>query len=307
MAAPIALWFLGWILVGDDLLPVRWGAYAAPWLALLAAAAALLFAAARTWPAALAILIVGLLILAPVAKRFDPARWGRTAAAGELRVMSFNVSTMNSDFPSVARLIARERPDVIFLQQLVDLPRLDAELARLPAVPKFAGFPAHGADMMILSRFPIGAGRLYQDSATAIVTVGGCPLRLWSFHAPHGQNGVAAQSRFFSEAAASVADEPLPVIAGGDLNSTEFNSVQAPLRAVLRDANDDAGAGLGFTFPSRVRRFGMLGTLFRIDYIFSRGVTAVAAWTVDDNAGSDHFPVMAAFRITDACRRKSGR
>lgn len=296
LAGLIALWFVSWLLVGDGLLLVRWGAFAAPLLATLSLVAAGMFALGRRpwWGASATGL--ALLILLPVIPRFNPARWFRTSEADDLRVMTFNSSTLNTDYAAVAGLIVREHPDIVFLQQTRDLPALLRKIRTLPGSFQYQRFPTHAADAVILSRFALSNGQEFPAQVGAVIAIDACHVRLWSLHAPHGQLDIDTQQYFFEQAALSVADEKLPVIAGGDLNSTEFNSDQAPLRAQLIDAFATAGAGLGFTFPSHVRRFGTFGRLFRIDYIFFRGLVATAAWTVGDNAKSDHFPVEATFR-----------
>ncbi len=303
LLVPIALWLLGWLSIGDDWLPVRWGAFVAPWLALLALlAGCCLWLSGRHWFAAPAVVLV-ILILLPVMPRLNPARWATSTETGDLRVMTFNTSVANSDFAAIARLIVRERPDVVLLQQLGSLSALDAELSRLPGHIRYFHAPDRLADTIILSRFKLSQTKEFFQRVTAVAPIHGCQVRLWDYHAPHGQYGAAEQAVYFQEIGQALRDEKLPVIAGGDLNSTEFNSVQAPLRNELKDVFTEVGAGFGFTFPSPIRRFGWLGSLFRIDHILDRSLQPAAAWTVGDSAGSDHFPVMATFWIGTPCRR----
>ena len=278
LLVPISLWFVGWLFVGDNLLLVRWGAYAAPWLAMLALlSAGLLVLGRRAWWAALSF-VLGLLILTPVLPRFSPARWFATPEAGDLRVMTFNTSDMNTDFGAIAKLIVRERADIVLLQQIADLDALKEQIGRTPGHFNYFSFPEHTSDTVILSRFPLSQSEAYDDRitsgsrVTAVATIGKCQIRLWNLHAPHGQYAIENQEQYFADAAAALIDEKLPLVVAGDLNSTEFNSSQAPLRAELRDAYAEAGRGFGFTFPSRVRRFGMLGRLFQIDHVFFRGL-----------------------------------
>ncbi len=302
LVAPIVLWFVGWLLVGDDLLLIRWGAFVAPWLALLALLSSILFAFGKRGLRAGLAVVLALLILVPTLPRFSPARWFAASEARDLRAMTFNTSELNTDFTAIAKVIVRERPDIVFLQQIRDLSALKAEIRRQPGHLDYQSFPPQTADTVILSRFPLIEGRIFADQrATALTTIRNCQIRLWDLHAPHGQYSVAEQALFFEETAVATKDEKLPVIVGGDLNSTEFNSDQTPLRAEFRDAFADVGSGLGFTFPSHVRRFGTFGRLFRIDHIFYRGLTPTSARTANDNANSDHFAVEATFRRIGGC------
>jgi vancomycin resistance protein VanJ len=267
-------------------------------LALLAAG---LFVLGRVLWRALLALAVALLILIPALPRFNPIRWLSSAPPGDLRVLTFNTSTMNSDFDAIAKLIVRERADIVLLQQISDLTALKAQISRTPGHFGYFSFPEHTADMAILSRFPLLQSQTFGERVTSVATIGKCQIRLWDLHAPHGQFAIENQEQFFIAAAAALDDEKLALIVTGDLNSTEFNSAQAPLRAELRDAYAEAGSGFGSTFPSRVRRFGMLGPLFRIDHVFFRGLEPASAWVVSDNAGSDHLPVLVTFKFRPIC------
>ncbi len=298
---PILLWFVGWLAVGDGLLLIRWGAFVAPWLAMLLLLAAALFALGRRpWLAASA-LVVGLLILIPVLPRLNPIRWLSSSPPSDLRVLTFNTSTMNSDFNAIAKLIVRERADIVLLQQISDLTALKAQIDRVPGHFNYFSFPKYTAETVILSRYPLSQSQTYGNRTTSVAMIGMCKIRLWDLHAPHGQYTIEDQNTFFVIAAAAMYDEKLPLVVTGDLNSTEFNSAQAPLRGELQDAYAEAGIGFGFTFPSRVRRFGAFGPLFRIDHSFFRGLEPTSAWVVNDNAGSDHFGVMATFRFRQHC------
>jgi vancomycin resistance protein VanJ len=304
---PISLWFVGWLLVGDKLLLVRWGAFAAPWLAMLALLAAGLFVLGHRLLRALFALAVAFFVIIPALPRFNPIRWLTSPSPGDLRVMTFNTSDMNSNYGAIGKVIVRERADIVMLQQISDLSALKAQISRTPGHFNYFSYPEHAADTVILSRFPLSQSQAYDDRVTSgdrvtsVATIGKCQIRLWDLHAPHGQFAIENQEQFFAEAVSALGDEKLPLIVAGDLNSTEFNSAQAPLRAELWDAYAEMGKGFGFTFPSKVRRFGMLGRIFRIDHVFFRGLKSASAWVVRDNAGSDHFGVMATFRFQQYC------
>ena len=306
LASLIALWVVGWLTAGDSLLVVRFGAYAAPWLAAIAIGTAGLLGAVRDWRWMTLALAAALLISAPILPRFNPLRLWQPEPTGSLRVMTFNTSYSNGNFAAIASLISSERPDIVFLQQLASLSKLQSVLRRTSIGFNYFSAPAHDDDTLILSRFPLSQVREFQQRTTAVAAIGGCRVRLWSLHAPHGQFAIDEQAHYFYEAARDIVVERMPVILGGDLNSTEFDSSQAPLRGELADAFSAAGFGPGFTFPSHARRMGVLGPLVRIDHIFFRGLNAVSARTFRDGAGSDHLPVFAEFRLADSCRLNTG-
>jgi endonuclease/exonuclease/phosphatase (EEP) superfamily protein YafD len=298
----IVLWWLGWLALGDNSLPIRWGAYVAPFLGLASFSAGIFYVLGKRPQYAIPATIIGILILAPVLPQFWPGRWFASTDTSDFKILTFNTSDDNTDLGPIAAFIVRERPDIIFLQQIIDMPRLEAEIVRRSKSHAYTVFPNHFADVVILSRFPLAQAQDLKVRTTAVVTIKGCHVRLWGLHAPHGHIDADDQARYFVDVARSVENEKLPVVVAGDLNSTEYNSTQAPLRAELRDAFAEVGIGLGLTFPSHVRRFGTFGRLFRIDHVFYRGLSPVNAWVVNEDMNSDHFPQFATFRLPAHCR-----
>ena len=303
LVVPVLLWFAGWLLVGDAWLPIRWGAYIAPLLALASLlGAGLLLLVRRVWTAACSIALA-ILILLPVLPRFSPARWFQTGGSGDLRVMTFNTSMLNADMGAVAQLITDQKPDIVFMQQMPDLPSLLGALEKEPLHIHYNAFPDRTTDdVLILSRYSLRDRWPFSGRVTAVADIGRCAIRLWSLHAPHGHWDVEPQGTFFHDAAAAMSGDELPIIAGGDLNSTEYNNSQAPLRELLDDDFAEAGVGFGFTFPSHLRRSGTAGPWLRIDHIFHRGLDhAHEAEVLQVSGGSDHFPVLAIFAVPRRC------
>ncbi|MEU9030310.1 endonuclease/exonuclease/phosphatase family protein [Streptomyces sp. NPDC048383] len=75
----------------------------------------------------------------------------------------------------------------------------------------------------------------------------------------------------------------------GDLNGTTADAALAPLTSRFRSAQEEAGVGLGFSWPARF-------PVARIDQILVRGLTPVSARTLPATA-SDHLPVVASLRF----------
>ncbi len=88
------------------------------------------------------------------------------------------------------------------------------------------------------------------------------------------------------------------VLLVGDFNITPYDALY---RTITKEHNFNdsfkcTGSGLGFTFPSSARsKLGLFGKLFRIDYIFGRNIHFLNAKVIDNNSGSDHFPIMTSF------------
>jgi vancomycin resistance protein VanJ len=75
----------------------------------------------------------------------------------------------------------------------------------------------------------------------------------------------------------------------GDFNGTVDDGALAPVTSRLRSAQEVAGSGFGFSWPSSF-------PVARIDQILVRGVTPVSAWSLPAT-GSDHLPVAASLRL----------
>jgi vancomycin resistance protein VanJ len=100
-------------------------------------------------------------------------------------------------------------------------------------------------------------------------------------------SGRDAAMTLLSEATAE--DSAPRTVLVGDFNGTADDRALAPITTRLRSAQDEAGDGFGFTWPSGL-------PLARIDQIFVTGVRPLAAWTLAAT-GSDHLPVAATLAL----------
>lgn len=311
----IALWLVAALVVGDAFLPVRWLNYAGPWLGLIALCAGIPAAIDRRWVTAAAQAFLAVLVLAPIADRFWPGRLWNASAPGDLRVVTFNVTdfnpnTLGGTFRNATTAIGDLHPDVVFLQQIMDGNQLIADFARNPQLKELRPFPAPGskdfvdAQDFIFSRYNLeGARAPFDRAVSAHIQIGKCSIELWGLHAPHGERDVRPQVAFLGDFIADADKGDVTTVAAGDMNSTEFNSVQDSVRQSFGDAFAEKGFGLGFTYPTHARRLGVLGPFVRIDHIFFRGdIAPTEAHIFGGHAGSDHFGMFAAFRIDPACK-----
>lgn len=90
--------------------------------------------------------------------------------------------------------------------------------------------------------------------------------------------------------------EKKPSILCGDFNMTPYSSMYKKITQELgyEDAQE-VGQGFGFTFPHKQRRIAMLGSQFRIDYIFTKGLTRVQSDAFGLSELSDHKAVNLSF------------
>lgn len=253
---------------------------------------------------------------------------------GSLRVMSFNVRLpVASDGPNrwearqdlFVETIRRADPDIIGTQELWKI-QADHLIAKLP---RFSWFGidrrgGHGDEHMgvfyrrdrlkliesgnfWLSDTPqvpgsISWGNLYPRMATwgLFETIPG-GKRFWfiNTHFPYRAEDESAREKAARQIAAWITARPdgVPVVLTGDFNTVPDSAAHRVLSAELVDARDAAKvrAGPAETFHNFTGKADR-----RIDWVFSRGLTAAKAETVTFGAKgrypSDHFPVLVDYR-----------
>ncbi|GAB6903542.1 hypothetical protein JCM9957A_66340 [Kineosporia succinea] len=227
---------------------------------------------------------------------------GTSAPGTSLRVIFWNVKPRD---PSVdlAALVAESTPDIVMMAELPgDFE--DEVVAAVPSLPYHYFAPAVQAEVAccgetaVLSRYPIVDARTIeglpaQARTAAVVTldVDGTrmdvvPLHLASPLAGRGVRDLGRQARLREDETAVIADalrdHDVPLLVGGDLNSSMANTPRRLLRdAGLEDLQLESGSGLGTT-----RR------KLRIDWLFASGLRTGRAWT-GNARDSDHRPVLA--------------
>ncbi len=81
-----------------------------------------------------------------------------------------------------------------------------------------------------------------------------------------------------------------PTIICTDMNNTQFSNVYQVLKGKSLDTFLEEGAGLG-------RTYNLMGLPLRIDFIFADDHFEILSHKNYDDKFSDHFPVMASFRL----------
>jgi endonuclease/exonuclease/phosphatase (EEP) superfamily protein YafD len=292
--------------LGDRIFLTRYTGYLMPWLLLgLLPGAVRSWLAGRHWLAAVLSASAAIIVVlhAPLFRRPPPVPRGTGMA---VRVMSYNTWSRNRDADRIARVVLRERPDVLLLQEIAPdvLARLVVALQTL-----YGSSPVHLAHepaigQAVVSRFPVvssatlrrkgNAQRVVLRSPAGPVTIFNVhPLRHGGWHRRYSQLAALLDE--------DVSREPGPVILGGDFNAPDKSQPYRLLTSKLANAHGERGFGFGFTYPASIDSpLGVLGVvpLVRIDHIFvSRQFVTVGAGTVDDSGGSDHRPVYAELAL----------
>ncbi|MFJ6573884.1 endonuclease/exonuclease/phosphatase family protein [Streptomyces sp. NPDC091292] len=221
----------------------------------------------------------------------------RSPGGGDLTVVSHNVGDDNPDPAGTARLLAASGAELIALEEMSadTAPAYERALAGAypyhevrDTVGLWSAYPLRDVDAVAIMPWTRSL------RATADTPKG--PLAVYVAHlasvrvVPGAGFATARRNEAARALADAVRDEPLPrVVVLGDFNGTADDRALSPVTSQLRSAQEEAGAGFGFTWPAAF-------PVARIDQILVRGATPAAAWTLPAT-GSDHLPVAASLRL----------
>ena len=242
-----------------------------------------------------------------------------------LRVMSYNIQAGAGHLDSIGAAIARERPDLVALQEvdvhwsvrsgfadqareLANRLHMDVRFAPIYSLPSDStGQPMREFGVALLSSFPIV--RWSNDTITrlstqhvnpvptpmpglleATVSVRGRSLQFFTTHLDYRADPTVRRLQV-ADMLRRI-DTTRAVILAGDLNATPDAPELAPLFRVLRDTwPSDSGAG--FTYPSTA-------PAKRIDYVLtSSGFKATRA-SVTSSQASDHRAVVVDLLLCES-------
>ncbi|MEV6524932.1 endonuclease/exonuclease/phosphatase family protein [Longispora sp. NPDC051575] len=265
-----------------------------PWLGVPLGVLGLVAALTRSKPALIA---TGCAVLAWVGL-FGPALVPRgPGGPADLRVLSHNMFAANSDPAGTARALRDAGADVVAVQEVAGASDGALHSALDPAYKHRQNRGTLG----VWSRFPlrdvqpVDVGMGWVRALKMVVDTPKGPVTLYVVHLASirfGADGLASQRRDATLAALTGAIEDDParrLILAGDLNTASTDRSLGGLTGQLTEAQDKAGSGFGFTWPTGV-------PMVRLDHILSRGLTATDA-TVLAGTGSDHRPIEASFRF----------
>ena len=288
---------------GDHLFPGRYTGYLMPWFLVILIPGVLWSLLMRQWPLA-AVLGVSLgIILYLYAPLLLPHHNVVHAASGELKVMSFNVWSKNASPGRIAEAVVEHGPDILLLQEIT-LPQFETLSRALDELSGSSGekwSKVYNPILLqaVVSRYPLRNEWAKKDKAKVQVVSAEAPfgsVMVFNVHPTWGN--WARRNRQLSDLLREdILPCELPVILGGDFNTTDQSEIFRQLVNHLHNAHWDAGTGFGFTFPASLDMGNVLMPFFplvRIDHIFfSEHFSALHAATSDDAYGSDHLPVTA--------------
>lgn len=282
--------------------PVLVTAALAPYLALGAPAAMILFALAQCW---IGVTLAGVLTIASIAVRLGLYIRDKAAPGVGVRVVSANLRYGRADADDVVGL-ARQHADILAVQEVTPQKADQISAAGIDEVFPFRVTRTREgpAGVAIWSRYPMEPATEYdefwlglitarvripgvQSEATVVTTHMSAP---WPEPIRGWRDDLARFATVLSEIGAATTG---PVIVAGDLNATpdvlEFRRL---VRNGYRDAAEQAGAGLTRTHPADI----LAPPLFAVDHILLRGATATSVRTAAIR-DSDHRALIADITI----------
>jgi vancomycin resistance protein VanJ len=301
----LAVGLLGWYLLrwwpGDRLFPVRFINYFTPWLLLGLMPGLAITLLARRYRLATTLALPTLLISLTYAPLFLPRPPAALAANTPLKVMSYNVWGRNHKLDEVIAIIHQEQPDILLLQEAYWPSGYNLSSALADLYPNSQTYVAYELEMgqLIISRYPlIPTEASYKKGRAQKVQVNTPTgtIAVWNVHTYQPLTW-KEQYRQITALTADIAQTEIPLIVGGDFNTTEQAENYRLINQYLSNAHWEAGWGFGFSFPAhnpRYNRIPVLTPMVRIDHIFySSHFFARSAQTLTTSGGSDHLPVTA--------------
>lgn len=238
-------------------------------------------------------IVVGIVLLLPVFPEYMP-REHRVGDGCRITVLTFNQEENPPDNQAAARLIASLHPDILFAQKVYDPEGLRSAIAAAGLAGYDAFLSSEANKQIIMSRYRIANSSDDLAGISVDATIAGQAVRLFGLSAPRTVwVGDRPQQAYYAALLPKLDAWHGPLILAGDANTSPFTPEMKAIRQRVQDAWDEAGYGLGATFPGPWRRMGLFGPFVRIDDIFhDRSFTAAAARRSDDAAGAGHYPVL---------------
>lgn len=303
-------------LSGNSLELIRAISYVTPWLLISVLLMSIIAGLTRRRRLALALALPAVAIGVTFAPVFLPNR--QTVPPPNslfLKVMSFNLHYIK-ETSGVVEIVRQEEPDILLIQELHPdaVESLFDELQNLYAkqgldvvdqvntvIQTEIGF-----NQAILSRYPVkhisadfDKGRVQK----VIIETPSGSIAVWNVHPlPPFLFPPEWHDHQISHLSADIAAMKGPLIVGGDFNATDQSITYQAISQYLLNAYQEAGQGLGFSYPAPPYTFMDLplpkGPLWRIDHIFySQDFIANNARIVTNGGGSDHFPIVAELSL----------
>jgi vancomycin resistance protein VanJ len=250
-------------------------------------------------------------------KYFSPAPINSTDSQPSIKIFSNNLGWYSTQSPTLVKLIEQEKPDIIFLQEIVQQHIKRAFTSLKADYPYQIGIPPVG----ILSKYPIVSNEILylaghpEAQQRAIINFNQQEIVIYNMESsgpwlkqhkilPFIKIPVYIYSKRLPEIqdlVQRVEKETLPVIVAGDFNMTDDSQDYDIVQKIMQDSFRKSGFGFGFTWPHgwplklllKTSNLKLNYPLCRIDYIWHSKHWGSKSSSVLEATGSDHLPVGA--------------
>ena len=250
-------------------------------------------------------------------KYFSPQPINLTNSQPSIKILSHNLSWYKTQSPTLFKLIQKQKPDIIFFQEMVQkhtqraFPWLKADY------PYQIGTHSVG----IFSKYPIVSSEILhlaghtETQQRAIIKFNEQEVVIYNMQATGPWLKLSKKGRFlkipvykYDQRSPEIQDlvqrverETLPVIVAGDFNMTDETQDYDRVQKVMQDSFRKSGFGFGFTWPHGwelkflVKRsnWRLNYPVFRIDYIWYSKHWDAKSSSVLEATESDHLPILA--------------
>ncbi|MEV0970000.1 MULTISPECIES: endonuclease/exonuclease/phosphatase family protein [Microtetraspora] len=241
----------------------------------------------RSWKAVAAVALPALVwgvMFGPDLLRTPPG------GTSDLSVGTLNVGVVNASSGRAVHAVAKGR-DLFAAQELTpggpaakELDRLFPHKAQVSTIGLWSRFP-------IVEQRRVDIGLEWTRALRAVVKTPKGKVTVYVMHLASARPGATARrDETLANARRLVDRDPSDhLLLLGDLNTATTDRVRSGLVPPLTDAQQEAGGGFGFTWPSSF-------PITRPDHILYRGLTATSAG-VEEATGSDHRAAVASLRL----------
>lgn len=250
-------------------------------------------------------------------KYFSPKPINITNSPPSIKILSHNLSWYKTQSPTLFKLIHKQQPDIIFLQEIVKKHTKRVFTWLKADYPYQIGTPPVG----ILSKYPIVSSEILhlaghpETQQRAIIKFNQQEVVIYNMQATGPWLKISKKfgliripvykydkrSPEIQDLVQRVERETLPVIVAGDFNMTDETQDYYRVQKVMQDSFRKSGWGFGFTWPQGwelkflVKRsnWRLNYPVCRIDYIWYSKHWGAKSSSVLEATESDHLPIAA--------------
>jgi endonuclease/exonuclease/phosphatase (EEP) superfamily protein YafD len=259
-------------------------------------------------------------------KYFSPTPINITDSQPSIKILSHNLSWHKTQSPTLIKLIQKQQPDIIFLQEIVRKHTERAFTWLKADYPYQIGTPPVG----ILSKYPIVSSEILhlaghaETQQRAIIKFNQQEVVIYNMQATGPWLKRYNIGRFlkipvykYDKRSPEIQDlvqrverETLPVIVAGDFNMTDETQDYDRVQKVMQDSFRKSGFGFGFTWPHgwelkllvKSSNWRLNYPVCRIDYIWYSKHWGAKSSSVLEATESDHLPVAAELLLLKEAR-----